>query len=160
MNATAPISNTADDYLATLGLQQHPYLDSTNARFFYADPGLIQRLDLLQHLTQFGDMLLGVTGAVGSGKSTLAQQFLLRSNSTSWRSCHLNGAQLQQPAELLAKLAEGFGLHTTCHTGTSKSRSGPTLPIPATKCAAAGGRHRRRPTPTRPRTQRPVGVGR
>ncbi len=110
---TAAHTTSADNYLATLGLQQHPYLDSTDARFFYADPGLIQRLDLLQHLTQFGAMLLGVTGAVGSGKSTLAQQFLLRSNSASWRSCHLNGTQLQQPAELLEKLAEGFGLHTS-----------------------------------------------
>jgi len=113
LNTAAHTPTSADNYLATLGLQQHPYLDSTDARFFYADPGLIQRLDLLQHLTQFGDMLLGVTGAVGSGKSTLAQQFLLRSNSASWRSCHLNGTQLQQPAELLEKLAEGFGLHTS-----------------------------------------------
>jgi septal ring-binding cell division protein DamX/type II secretory pathway predicted ATPase ExeA len=113
LNTAAHTPTSANDYLATLGLQQHPYLDPTDARFFYADPGLIQRLDLLQHLTQFGDMLLGVTGAVGSGKSTLAQQFFLRSSSASWRSCHLNGTQLQEPAELLAKLAEGFGLHAT-----------------------------------------------
>ncbi len=106
------MSNAAGDYLATLGLQQHAYLDPTDTRFFYADPGLTQRLDLLQHLTQFGEMLLGVTGAIGSGKSTLAQQFLLRSNSASWRSCLLVGPQLQQPTELLASLAEAFGLHT------------------------------------------------
>ncbi|MBI5462544.1 MAG: AAA family ATPase [Gammaproteobacteria bacterium] len=112
MNATERTPFAAADYLATLGLQQAPYLDSTDARFFYADPGLIQRLDLLQHLTQFGDMLLGVTGPVGSGKTSLAQQFLQRGN-TAWRSCRLNGAHIQHPDELLAKLTECFGLQTS-----------------------------------------------
>lgn len=104
--------NAAPDYLATFGLQQHPYLDADDMRFFYADPSLIQRLDLLQHLTQFGDMLLGVSGPVGSGKTTLAQQFLRRANST-WRICRLSGAHIQHPDELLVKLAECLGLHST-----------------------------------------------
>ncbi|MBI5040359.1 MAG: AAA family ATPase [Gammaproteobacteria bacterium] len=112
MNAPEHNPLAAAEYLATLGLQQAPYLDSTDARFFYADPGLTQRLDLLQHLTQFGDMLLGVSGPVGSGKTILAQQFLQRGN-TNWRSCRLNGAHLQHPDELLVKLAECFGLQAS-----------------------------------------------
>lgn len=100
------------DVLAILGLQQPPYLNTIDARFFYADPGLVQRLDLLQHLIQFGDMLLCISGPTGSGKTTLAEQFLLR-GSNSWRSCQLNGAHLQQPSELLTQLANGFGLHAS-----------------------------------------------
>lgn len=112
MNAAEHNPVATADYLATFGLQQAPYLDSIDMRFFYADPSLIQRLDILQHLTQFGDMLLGVSGPVGSGKTTLAQQFLQRAN-TAWRICRLSGAHIRQPDELLAKLAECFGLQST-----------------------------------------------
>ncbi|HEY9197773.1 MAG TPA: hypothetical protein VIR60_00315, partial [Gammaproteobacteria bacterium] len=88
MSAPAPQPNP--DYLTGLGLQRAPFLDQIDDRFFYADPMLVQRLDLLQHLAQFGDMLLGVSGPAGSGKSTLLQQILLRGGTT-WRGCRLNG---------------------------------------------------------------------
>lgn len=106
MNTAAP--QPADPaYLATLGLQRAPFLDQIDDRFFYADPALVQRLDLLQHLTQFGDMLLGVLGPAGSGKSTLLQQFMTRGGTT-WRCCRINAAQIDQPGELLAKLSACF----------------------------------------------------
>lgn len=104
--ATQP---TDPDYLATLGLQRAPFLDQIDDRFFYADPVLVQRLDLLQHLTQFGDMLLGVLGPNGSGKSTLLQQFMTRGG-PAWRCCRINGAQIGTFDELLAKLAACFTL--------------------------------------------------
>ncbi len=112
MNSPAPTAQNGADYLSHFGLQQPPYQDGLDGRFFYADPGLIQRLDLLQHLTQFGDMLLGVTGVQGSGKSTLAQQYLQRGNTSTWRSCQFNGAALQQPEQLLTSLADAFGLNS------------------------------------------------
>lgn len=104
-----PAAQQQTDYLTSLGLQRAPFLDQIDDRFFYADPQLVQRLDLLQHLIQFGDMLLGVSGPAGSGKSTLLQQ-LLRRGGTTWRSCRLNGGQIQQPGDLLTQLADGFGL--------------------------------------------------
>lgn len=107
MNIPAP--PTGPDYLATLGLQRAPFLDQIDDRFFYADPALVQRLDLLQHLIQFGDMLLGVVGPSGSGKSTLLRQLLARGGTT-WRTCRLSATQIPQPANLLALLADGFGL--------------------------------------------------
>lgn len=107
MSSPAPHANP--DYLASLGLQRAPFLDQIDDRFFYADPALVQRLDLLQHLIQFGDMLLGVVGPSGSGKSTLVRQLLLRGGTT-WRGCRLSGAQIPQPANLFAQLADCFGL--------------------------------------------------
>lgn len=107
MNIPAP--PTGPDYLATLGLQRAPFLDQIDDRLFYADPALVQRLDLLQHLIQFGDMLLGVVGPSGSGKSTLLRQLLARGGTT-WRTCRLSATQIPQPANLLALLADGFGL--------------------------------------------------
>lgn len=95
-----------------LGLDRAPFLDQIDDHFFYADPVLIQRLDLLQHLTRFGDMLLGISGPRGSGKTTLLRQFLQRGNTT-WRSCLIDGGRIEQPVELLTRLAEGFGQNMT-----------------------------------------------
>lgn len=105
----SPAAQQQTDYLAGLGLQRAPFLDQIDDLFFYADPQLVQRLDLLQHLIQFGDMLLGVSGPAGSGKSTLLQQLLRRGTAT-WRSCRLNGGQIHQPGDLLMLLADGFGM--------------------------------------------------
>lgn len=104
-----PALQPQTDYLAGLGLQRAPFLDQIDDLFFYADPQLVQRLDLLQHLIQFGDMLLGVSGPAGIGKSTLLAQ-LLRRGAATWRSCRLNGGQIRQADDLLTQLADGFGL--------------------------------------------------
>ncbi|MFP5506837.1 MAG: ExeA family protein, partial [Gammaproteobacteria bacterium] len=119
MNAAAP--QPADpDYLVTLGLQRAPFLDRIDDRFFYADPALVQRLDLLQHLTQFGDMLLGVIGPPGSGKSTLLQQFITRGG-TAWRCCRINGAQTGSVDELLARLGAGFAVDVAADQERTKA---------------------------------------
>ena len=102
-------AQASPDYLATLRLQRAPFLDQPDDHFFYADPVLLQRLDLLQHLTRFGDMLIGVIGPDGAGKTTLLQQFLLRGGH-GWRFCRLEGARITQGAELYAGLAECLGL--------------------------------------------------
>ncbi len=112
MSLPAQQQPNTPDYLSTLGLDRAPYLDKIDDHFFYADPALVQRLDLLQHLTRFGDMLLGITGPLGSGKSTLLQQFLLRGNTT-WRSGLIDGGKIKQPNEMLARLAECFGQDMT-----------------------------------------------
>ncbi|MFN2308245.1 MAG: AAA family ATPase [Gammaproteobacteria bacterium] len=106
MNTTAR-PTTEPGYLAILGLQRAPFLDRVDDRFFYADPALIQRLDLLRHLTQFGDMLLAIVGPDGSGKTTLLQQFMGYGDNA-WRCCRIDAAQIGQPDELLARLATGF----------------------------------------------------
>lgn len=97
------------DYLAALRLERAPFLDQPDDRFFYADPMLLQRLDLLQHLTRFGDMLIGVIGPDGAGKTTLLQQFLLRGGA-GWRFCRLDGARLNHANDLVGGIAECFGL--------------------------------------------------
>ncbi len=101
-------SDAAPDYLGTLGLERPPFLEHTDDSFFYADPVLMQRLDLLQHLTQFGDMMLGITGPTGSGKTTLLQQFALRVHDN-WRLCRVDGGRITHPQELLSKVAQDLG---------------------------------------------------
>lgn len=112
MSSPTQQQSNIPDYLSPLGLDRAPFLDQIDDHFFYADPALVQHLDLLQHLTRFGDMLLGISGPLGSGKTTLLQQFLLRGNTT-WRSCLIDGGKIQQPGDLLARLAECFGQDMT-----------------------------------------------
>ncbi|WJW75680.1 AAA family ATPase [Thiohalobacter sp. IOR34] len=102
-----PKDETRSDYLQALGLTRAPFAEGIADSFFYADPVLMQRLDLLQHLTQFGDMLLLVCGGPGSGKSSLLHQFRLRA-SNSWVICQLEGSGLDSVAALERQLADGF----------------------------------------------------
>lgn len=106
-NGKQPQTEPQPDYVAAFGLDMDPFRDSLEDRFFYADPALMQRLDLLQHLTQFSDQLLYVRGAEGAGKTTLLRQLKLRA-AEHWRLCHLDGARLTAPAELYVELSRCF----------------------------------------------------
>lgn len=97
-------STDRPDYLDNLGLEEAPFQLWADPRFFYADPELMQRLDLLQHLTQFGDMLLCVTGPAGSGKTSLLRQFAQRGK-INWHIGLLDANDLSQPSALWTRLA-------------------------------------------------------
>lgn len=99
----------AADYISALGLQCDPFAAGHDPRFFYAEPGFMQRLDLLTHLTQFSDSLLVVYGAPGSGTTTLLEQFLSHAKEN-WRVCRCNAAQLDSTERLLQQLAGCFGV--------------------------------------------------
>lgn len=92
-----------------LGLNQAPFEPGVDPRFFYAEPGIMQRLDLLTHLTQFSETLLVVVGPEGSGKSTLLEQFVSHGHE-SWRVCRLKGHSRLTEEDLYQSLAEGLGL--------------------------------------------------
>ncbi len=93
------------EYLETWSLRCHPFEAGVDARFFYAGSALMQRLDLLTHLVQFGESIVVVSGPPGSGKSTLLEQFLGHIN-PQWSVCLLDGAD---SANLAARLAETVG---------------------------------------------------
>jgi DamX protein len=73
-------------YLETFSLRCEPFAEQINSRFFYAGTTLMQRLDLLTHLTQFGDSVVLVSGPPGSGKTTLLSRFIGQA-SNQWRLC-------------------------------------------------------------------------
>jgi len=88
-------------YLARLSLNHEPFADTIDDRFFYAGTALMQRLDLLSHLTQFGDSVVLVSGPTGSGKTTLLSRFASQANNQ-WRLCLLNADEFDHFAERLA----------------------------------------------------------
>ncbi len=106
-NAEIPQSR-APSYLETFSLSCEPFADDIDSRFFYAGTTLMQRLDLLTHLTQFGEAVVLVSGAPGSGKTTLLTRFVEQTNSQ-WRLCLIDGADdfAQFPRRLAEVLATG-----------------------------------------------------
>jgi len=91
----------AASYLERLSLNHEPFADTIDDRFFYAGTTLMQRLDLLSHLTQFGDSVVLVSGPTGSGKTTLLSRFASQANSQ-WRLCLLNADEFDHFPERLA----------------------------------------------------------
>jgi len=76
-------NNTASSsYVAHYHMTREPFADAIEDDLFYAEPGRQQKLDILLHLTQYGNELVLVTGPVGSGKTTLVQQYLLKALDT------------------------------------------------------------------------------
>jgi DamX protein len=90
------------DYLQTYSLKSEPFSNTLDGRFFYAGTALMQRLDLLIHLTQFGDAVVLVSGPDGSGKTTLLSRFAAQAN-RQWRLCPVNADEFEQFTDLMAK---------------------------------------------------------
>ncbi len=76
-------NNTASSsYVAHYHMTREPFADAIEDDLFYVEPSRQQKLDILLHLTQYGNELVLVSGPVGSGKTTLIQQYLLKALDT------------------------------------------------------------------------------
>ncbi|MEJ2685940.1 MAG: AAA family ATPase [Gammaproteobacteria bacterium] len=95
-------------YLDVLDLQRPPFGLDPDPAFFYAEPTLMQRLDLLVHLAQFSDRILVITGPAGAGKTSVLQQFMSRAGE-GWRPCAMDSTEVPHGNALLARLASCFG---------------------------------------------------
>jgi len=82
------------DYLKTYSLNREPFADGPDGRFFYGGSTLMQRLDLLIHLAQFGDSMVLVSGPPGSGKTTLLGRFVAQAN-RHWRLCLIHAQEFE-----------------------------------------------------------------
>jgi len=81
-NATTKLyqtkSTASSSYVMHYHMTREPFADAIEDDLFYAEPGRQQKLDILLHLTQYGNELVLVAGPLGSGKTTLLQQYLLK----------------------------------------------------------------------------------
>jgi DamX protein len=98
-------------YLETFSLRCEPFAERIDSRFFYAGTTLMQRLDLLTHLTQFGDSVVLVSGPPGSGKTTLLSRFIGQSNNQ-WRLCLIDAAD--DFSQFPRRLADALGSGSLC----------------------------------------------
>ncbi len=103
-----PIGTGSYPYLDYFKLQQAPFTPVVDDTFFFSDPAISQRLDMLRHLVQYSDLLLVVTGEQGSGKTTLLQQFLV-SVREEMQSGRVDAEYGMDAGRLLECIARGFG---------------------------------------------------
>ena len=102
-------NRNAPSYLAHYGMHRPPFATKTDDDMYYAEPTRNKRLDILLHLTQYGNELLLVTGAEGSGKTTLMHQFTKKAQSN-WRVCSLNAHTKMDEEQLLYRICHSFNL--------------------------------------------------
>jgi DamX protein len=100
---------TPSPYLAYYGMTREPFAGGQDDDIFYAEPGRKQRLDLLLHLTQYGNELLFVTAPEGYGKTTLLNQFQAHALET-WNTVRLDAANIPDERKLVQQLCREFGV--------------------------------------------------
>lgn len=82
---------------------------SRRAMPYFSDPALKQRLDLLQHLTEYADLLLLIKGPYGAGKTALLQQLVARARDH-WLVCVIDANPLTTRDQLLSQFGDRLGL--------------------------------------------------
>lgn len=96
-------------YLAAYGLTEAPFSLQQDDRFFYSSAALTERLELLKHYTQYGNLLLIITGERGIGKSSFKQHFI-NTAQEEWQICEIQSHTMMDASLLLKQVAHGFGI--------------------------------------------------
>ena len=104
-----PEFSSANDYLARLGLQEDPFSTSADSSFYYENPDLMQRLDMIQHLIGFSNQMIFVTGKHGIGKTSMLNRLEYYAPDH-WRVCNIEGQPMLNTPTLLRQLTSGFGV--------------------------------------------------
>ncbi|MCW8902058.1 MAG: SPOR domain-containing protein [Gammaproteobacteria bacterium] len=101
-------------YLAAYGLTEAPFSTRQDDRFFYSNSALTERLELLKHYTQYGNLLLIITGERGIGKSSLKQHFI-NTAQEEWQICEIQSHTMMDASQLLQQVALGFNITEPPH---------------------------------------------
>lgn len=104
-------------YLKKYHLQVAPFSVNHEDRFLYLDAERSQSLNLLQHMTQYSNLLLIVMGAFGVGKTSLLQRFVATAQGE-WCICQVTANTMMDAEQLLFVAAQGFGLQQLPHDAT------------------------------------------
>ena len=107
--AAADISNPVPHYVERYGLSAAPFSTRHEDRFIYLDAERLQRLNMLEHLTRYSELLLIISGPKGIGKTSLLQHFLLNTDEDTLVS-QVNANPMMDANTLLQAIATGFGL--------------------------------------------------
>ncbi len=105
----AQLARLEPAYQERLGLTTAPFPPTHEDRFLYLDADRLQRLNMLQHLTEYSNLLLLVVGERGIGKTSLMQRFIAEAK-PEWRLCEVNANTMMDADQLLFDIARGFGL--------------------------------------------------
>ena len=101
-------------YLANYGLSKSPFSNLHDDAFLYLDAERAQRLNLLQHMTQYSNLLLIVQGERGVGKTSLLTRFI-KNAAENWEICEVTANPMMDAGMLMFQIAQGFGLQQLPH---------------------------------------------
>ena len=103
------LNRVEPSYLAAYGLTEAPFSLQQDDRFLYLNSELTEQLGLLKHYTQYGNLLLIVTGERGIGKSSLKQRFI-NTAQEEWQVCEIQSHTMMDSSLLLKQIAHGFNI--------------------------------------------------
>ena len=108
------LNQVRPSYLSAYGLTEAPFSDQHDDRFLYLNAALTERLELLKHYTQYGNLLLIVSGERGIGKSSLKQRFI-NTAQEEWQVCEIQSHTMMDASLLLKQVAHGFNITEPPH---------------------------------------------
>jgi len=111
---TEQLDRLEPSYLANYGLAKSPFSNLHDDAFLYLDAERAQRLNLLQHMTQYSNLLLIVQGEHGVGKTSMLTRFI-KNAEVNWEICEVTANTLMDAGLLLFQIAQGFGLEQLPH---------------------------------------------
>ena len=106
---TSNIDNITPPYLSSYGLTEAPFSPKHDDKFLYLSNSLNEHIELLKHYTQYGNLLLLITGERGIGKSSLKQRFI-NTAQEEWQICEIQSHTMMDASLLLRQVATGFNI--------------------------------------------------
>ncbi|MGD8926508.1 MAG: AAA family ATPase, partial [Thioalkalispiraceae bacterium] len=97
-------------YLKSYGLQEAPFSTVHHDKFMYLDAERAQRINMLQHMVRYSNLLLIVQGVHGVGKTSLLKRFI-QTAEPDWQLCEIAANTMIDAEQLLFQAAQGFGVH-------------------------------------------------
>jgi len=108
-SADDTFSNPVPHYVERYKLSAAPFSNQHEDRFVYLDAERLQRLNMLEHLTRYSELLLIITAAKGLGKTSLLQHFQLNTDEDTLVS-KVDASPMMDADKLLQAIASGFDL--------------------------------------------------
>lgn len=106
-----PLKPEADNAAATsldvLCLDEQPFSRQINTKMFYEEQVCKQSIDLLQHLSQYSDLVIFVSGENGIGKTTVLQEYMERVPDSVF-TCAIDGSTILKNDQLEKLVSKGF----------------------------------------------------
>jgi len=103
-------------------MRRAPFVTRIENDMYYADAALSQRLDLLLHLTQYGNELLLVTADGGGGKTSMLHQYLKRAQSN-WSVGHITATESTRTEQFIKQVYRQFTLRGEALSNKTNSQA-------------------------------------
>ena len=107
--STGDLQRLEPSYLDNYGLSEAPFSSTLQEKFMFLDAERAQRINMLQHMVRYSNLLLIVQGLTGVGKTSLMRRFM-QTAEDDWQVCEITANTMIDAEQLLFQAAQGFGV--------------------------------------------------